>query len=97
MADPPGDGRAFRVLNVPGDFNREGPGIAVDFSQTAKRFVRSLDRIIEWRGKPGTVRHEWLDQDIIDSIEEVHDHAIPWRWTYNTPLSRFAGQSPPGS
>ena len=78
MADRPGNGRAFRVLNGPGDFNHEGPGIDVDFSQPAKRFVRSLDRIIEWRGKPGTVRHEWLDQYIIETIEETQDHA--WQW-----------------
>ena len=90
--------------------------------------IRSLDRIIEWRGKPGTirvdngpeyiseklmtwaekqgvailhiqpgqpqqnayierynrtVRHEWLDQYIIESIEEAQDHATQWLWTYN--------------
>ena len=32
MADRLGDGRAFRLLNVLDDFNREGPGSAVDFS-----------------------------------------------------------------
>lgn len=30
-----------------------------------------------------TVRHEWRDQDIIDSIEEAQDHASRWLWTYN--------------
>ena len=30
-----------------------------------------------------TVRHEWLDQYIIESIEEAHDHATQWLWTYN--------------
>ena len=56
MADRLGDGRAFRLLNVFDDFNREGPGIEVDFSLPAERVIRSLDRIIEWRGKPGTMR-----------------------------------------
>jgi putative transposase len=100
----------------------------VDFSLPAERVIRSLDRIIEWRGKPGTirvdngpeyisetlrkraekhavtiqhilpgqpqqnayvehynrtVRHEWLDQYIIESIEEAQDQATQWLWTYN--------------
>lgn len=48
--------RAFRLLNVLDDFNREGLGIEVDFSLPAERVIRSLNRIIEWHGKPGTVR-----------------------------------------
>ena len=32
MADRLGDGRAFRLLNLLDDFNREGLGIEVDFS-----------------------------------------------------------------
>ena len=128
MADRLGDGRAFRLLNVLDDFNREGLGIEVDFSLPTERVIRSLDRIIEWRGKPGTirvdngpeyiseklmkwaekqgvailhiqpgqpqqnayierynrtVRHEWLDQYIIESIEEAQDFATQWLWTYN--------------
>ena len=30
-----------------------------------------------------TVRHEWLDQYIIETIEEAQDHATQWLWTYN--------------
>ena len=44
------------MLNALDDFNREGLGIEVDFSLPAERVIRSLDRIIEWRGKPGTIR-----------------------------------------
>jgi len=128
MADRLGDGRQFRLLNVLDDFNREGLGIEVDFSLPAERVIRSLNRIIEWRGKPGTirvdngpeyisgklmewaekrgitiqhiqpgqpqqnayierynrtVRHEWLDQYIIETIEEAQDFATQWLWTYN--------------
>ena len=128
MADRPGDGRAFRLLNVLDDFNREGLGIEVDFSLPAERVIRSLERIIKWRGKPGTirvdngpeyisgklliwaekhgvtilhiqpgqpqhnayierynrtVRHEWLDQYIIESIDEAQNHATQWLRTYN--------------
>jgi putative transposase len=51
-----GDGRAFRLLNVLDDFNREGLGIEVDFSPPAERVVRALNQIIEWRGAPGVIR-----------------------------------------
>ncbi len=34
-------------------------------------------------GEPFTVRHEWLDQYIIETIEEAQDHATQWLWTYN--------------
>ena len=40
----------------PDDFNREGFGIEVDLSLPAARVIRSLDRIIEWRGKPRAIR-----------------------------------------
>jgi putative transposase len=30
-----------------------------------------------------TVRHEWLDQYIIVSIEEAQEFATQWLWTYN--------------
>lgn len=128
MADRLADGRQFRLLNVLDDFNREGLGIEVDFSLPAERVVRSLNQIIEWRGKPlairvdngpeyvssklvewaekqgialnyiqpgkpqqnayverynRTVRHEWLDLYIFDSITEVQEIAIEWLWTYN--------------
>jgi putative transposase len=53
MADRLGDGRAFRLLNVLDDFNREGLGIETDFSLPTERVIRSLTRIIEWRGRPG--------------------------------------------
>jgi len=56
MVDRLGDGRAFRLLNVLDDFNREGLGIEVDFSLPAERVVRALNQIIEWRGAPGAIR-----------------------------------------
>ena len=54
MADRLEDMRAFRLLNVVDDFNREGVGIEVDFSLPATRVTRTLDRIIEWRGSGST-------------------------------------------
>lgn len=52
MQDALTDGRAFRTFNVIDDYNREGLGIDVDLSLPALRVIRSLERIIEWRGKP---------------------------------------------
>jgi putative transposase len=56
MADQLADGRSFRALNILDDFNREGLGIEVDLSLPALRVARTLDQIIEWRGKPGAIR-----------------------------------------
>lgn len=56
MADQLADGRSFRLLNVLDDFKREGLGIEVDFSLPTQRVIRSLNQIIEWRGKPETIR-----------------------------------------
>ena len=56
MADQLGDGRSLRTLNVIDDFNREGLAIEVDFSLPATRVVRTLERIIEWRGRPIGIR-----------------------------------------
>ena len=56
MADQLADGRSIRTPNVLDDFNREGLGIEVDFSLPAERVVRSLNRIIKWRGKAQIIR-----------------------------------------
>lgn len=40
------------------DFNRQGLGIEVEFSLPSVRVTRSLDRIIEWRGKQAAIRSE---------------------------------------
>lgn len=56
MADQLADGRSIRTLNVLDDFNREGLSIEVDFSLPAERVIRSLNQIIEWRGKPKAIR-----------------------------------------
>ena len=48
MADRLGDGRAFRLLHVLHDFNREGLAVEIDFFLPA-------GRIIELRGNPDTI------------------------------------------
>lgn len=106
----------------------------VDFSLPAERVVRSLNRIIEWRGKPQSIRvdngpeyisgklmawaermgihiqyihpgkpqqnalssatterrHEWLDQNIFETIEEAQEQATNWLWTYNNDRPNMA-------
>lgn len=56
MHDQLVDGRSFRILNVLDDFNREGLAMDVDISLPATRVIRSLDQVIEWRGKPDSIR-----------------------------------------
>ncbi len=56
MHDQLADGRSFRLFNVLDDFNREGLGIEVDLSLPSARVIRSLDQIIDWRGKPNAIR-----------------------------------------
>ena len=56
MHDQLADGRSFRLFNVLDDFNREGLGIEVDLSLPSARVIRSLEQIIEWRGKPRVIR-----------------------------------------
>lgn len=56
MLDRLEDGRAFRLLNVIDDFNREGLAIEADFSLPGERVVRALDQVIEWRGLPAVIR-----------------------------------------
>ncbi|VAX26744.1 Mobile element protein [hydrothermal vent metagenome] len=56
MSERLSNGRAFRTFNILDDFNREGLGIEVDISLPSERVTRTLDRIIEWRGKPKVIR-----------------------------------------
>jgi putative transposase len=56
MHDQLQSGRSFRLFNVIDDFNREGLTIEADFSLPAERVIRSLEQVIEWRGKPESIR-----------------------------------------
>jgi len=56
MHDQLEDGRSYRLFNVIDDFNREDLNIEIDFSLPSERVIRSLEQIIEWRGKPKQIR-----------------------------------------
>ena len=79
MHDQLGDGRSYRLLNIIDDFNREGLGIEVDFSLPAERLIRTLDNIIEWRGKPKAIRNdngpEYISEKLL-SWAKKHDIRI---------------------
>lgn len=56
MSDSLASGRSIRTFNVIDDFNRECLAIDVDLSLPSARVIRSLEHIIEWRGKPKAIR-----------------------------------------
>lgn len=56
MHDQLSDGRSVRFLNIIDDFNRAALAIEVDFSLPSSRVKRTLEPIIEWRGKPAAIR-----------------------------------------
>jgi len=56
MHDQLGDQRSYRLLNIIDDFNREGLAMEADISLPAERVIRTLEQVIEWRGKPLEIR-----------------------------------------
>lgn len=141
MHDQLADGRCFRLFNLIDDFNREGLAIEIDLSLPSVRVIRALQQVIEWRGKPQTircdngpeyisdaflswaksegitiahiqpgnpqqnayierynrtVRYDWLQQHLFESIAEVQDFATQWLWTYNNerPHRALQGKTP---
>ncbi len=96
MADRLEDMRAFRLLNVVDDFNREGLGIEVDFSLPATRVTRALDRIIEWRGPPLAIRvdngPEYISGQLLRWAEDrgiAIQHIQPGKPQQNAYIERY--------
>jgi putative transposase len=56
MSDTLKDKRKLRTFNVIDDYNREGLAVDVDLSMPSARVIRSLEQVIEWRGKPAAIR-----------------------------------------
>jgi len=56
MSDSLASGTKFRTLNVIDDCNREALVIEVATSIGAKRVVRTLEQLLDWRGKPTAIR-----------------------------------------
>ena len=96
MSDSLDDGRRFRTFNVLDDYNREGLGIEVDFSLPSERVIRSLERIIQWRGKPLVLRcdngPEYISQNLIDWATQKQITLLyiqPGKPTQNAYVERF--------
>ena len=56
MHDSIFEGRTFRSFNVIDDFNREALHIAIDTSLSARRVIKELEQLTEWRGTPLNLR-----------------------------------------
>jgi putative transposase len=89
-------GRSYRLLNVIDDYNREGLGIEVDFSLPSERVIRTLDPIIEWRGKPTLLRCDNGPEYISEALRawaEKHEieiqHIQPGKPQQNAYVERY--------
>jgi putative transposase len=74
MHDSLSDGRSYRLFNVIDDFNREGLGIEIDLSLPSERVIRSLEHIIEWRGKPEAIRCDNGPEYISQALQNWAKH-----------------------
>ena len=70
MSDTLYHGRRFRTLNILDEGVREVLDIVIDTSIPGGCVVRTLDRLVEWRGKPDAIRvdygPEYLSQVFAD-------------------------------
>lgn len=96
MSDTLSDGRSIRTFNVIDDHNREGLGVDVDFSMPSSRVIRSLEQIIEWRGKPEAIRcdngPEYISHALIDWATKQRITLLyiqPGKPTQNAYIERF--------
>lgn len=96
MSDSLSCGRTIRTFNVIDDYNREGLVIDVDFSLPSERIIRSLERVIEWRGKPLSLRCDNGPEYISEKLRKwADDNDIklifiqPGKPTQNAYIERF--------
>jgi putative transposase len=69
MCDSLVDGRRFRLLNIIDDYNRESLCTEVDTSLPSLRVIRVLQRVIESRGKPKTIRVDNGPEFVSDKLQ----------------------------
>jgi putative transposase len=96
VSDSLQDGRSIRTFNVIDDYNREGLCIDVDFSMPSQRVIRSLEQVIEWRGKPAAIRcdngPEYISQVLINWANKNQITLMyiqPGKPTQNAYVERF--------
>ena len=70
MSDALYHGRRFHTLNVLDEGVREALAIVIDTSIPGGRVVRTLNQLVEWRGRPDAIRvdngPEYLSQVFAD-------------------------------
>lgn len=88
--------RRFRTLNILDEGVREVLDIVIDTSIPGGRVVRTLERLIEWRGKPTAIRvdngPEYLSQVFADFCQEHRIRLIyiqPGKPNQNAFIERF--------
>lgn len=98
MSDSLASGSKFRTLNVIDDCNREALAIEVATSIASKRVIRTLEQLIDWRGKPVAIRvdngPEFRSADFTCWCKErgISIHYIqPGRPMQNGYIERFNG------
>jgi len=69
MTDSLVDGRRFRLLNIMDDYNRESLAIEADTSLPAARVIRVLERLVEFRGAPDSIRVDNGPEFISDRLQ----------------------------
>ena len=69
MTDSLVDGRRFRLLNIMDDYNRESLAVEADTSLPAARVIRVLERLVEFRGAPESIRVDNGPEFISDRLQ----------------------------
>lgn len=73
MCDSLVDGRRFRLLNIIDDYNRESLAIEIDTSLPALRVIRTLQKLIERKAIPQTIRVDNGPEFISDRLQQWCD------------------------
>lgn len=87
MADSLVNGRRFRVLNIIDDFNREVLSMTIDTSIRSQRVVRELSNLVQWRGRPESIR-------VDNGPEFIAGHMKNWSEEYGVRLQFIQPGSP---
>jgi len=96
MSDTLYHGRRFRTLNILDQGVREVLEIVIDTSIPGGRVVRTLDRLVEWRGPPDAIRvdngPEYLSQIFADWCRDKNvtlNYIQPGKPNQNAYIERF--------
>lgn len=96
MSDSLWCGRRFRTFNVLDDFNREVLAIDIDLNLPTERVIRTLERIVAWRGYPEKLRMdngpEFISLKLATWAEDnnvILEFIKPGKPTQNSFIERF--------